>query len=537
MPEPSPRGDRDLAASIGWVLGNAREHALDPGLRVAATFAASITPAVHRSQIGRWESGSTQLTHEQVRQYETVLGLPDGQLLAAIDTFARGRHRVMAGPWLRPRRSDSWWRDSMSLIEAADSTERLTGAQWSALTAGLSSEQDALLRQRDWDMLLRRCTLEAGLRTGLEFVLRDEAMARIAGHPRGCAAVVDLVDETLSNPTAAIYAEAAALLFHTPDDRGLPVLLRHLRQPVNESALWGILWTLLALMRQGRLSSQQSVDVGVHAVGLLQDASVSTRVHRAAANLVHAIDPPERARVAAGLRASSRRRIARIVDQGGALAKDEITLMAREIRTRVAMTLGPRTQMAPTLDQLITEATAVTGEDSRGNALTVLMLAPQGPAIGSTYAATLRWARRNGHEELVDEALSVLSWLLPPADLPSLLALAADPGSSPGQVMQALVAVGNCRPAPPTSATAATALTADAIATEVRDSALRAMTACAADPDSIARGHLYVLGMYGRADLVATLSTPARRRAVSPAWTRSIAAWTVLPSWAWPSVE
>ncbi len=532
MHGPSAVGERALNVSVGWVLGNAREHARDPALRVAATFAQAITPTVHRSQIGRWEAGVTQLTYEQVRQYEIVLELPEGHLLAAIDTLARAEHRVLAGPWLPPPRNDPWWSDSMSLIERADSPERLTGAQWSTLTANLGSDPDAMLRQRDWDMLLRRCSLEAGLRTGLEFILRDEATARIAGHPRGCAAVVDLVDETLSNPTAAIYSEAAALLSHTPDDRGLGVLLRHLPSPVNESALWTILWALLTLMRQGRLSSQQSVDVGVHAVGLLQDASVSTRVHRAAANLVHAIDPPERERVSAGLRASSRRRIARIVDQGGALAKDELALMAREIRTRMAMTLGPRAQLAPTLKQLITEATSVTGEDSRGKALTVLMLTPQGPAIGATYAATLRWARRNGHEELVDEALSVLSWLLPPADLPTLLEVAADPVSSPVQVLQALVAVGNCRPA-----SAAATSSADIIATDVRDSALRAMTASVADPDSIARGHLYVLGMYGRADLVATLVKPSRRRAVPLAWTQSIEAWTVLPPWAWPSAD
>ena len=351
---------------------------------------------------------------------------------------------------------------------------------------------------------------------------------------------MDLVDETLSNPTATIYSEAAALLSHTPDDRGHhPVLLRHLSQPVNESALRTILWALLTLMRQGRLSSQQSVEVGVHAVGLLQDASVSTRVHRAAADLVHAIDPleRERERVSAGLRASSRRRIARIVDQGGALAKDELTLMAREIRIRMALTLGPRAQLVPTLKQLITEATSMTGEDSRGKALTVLTLTPQAPAIGATYAATLRWARQNGHEELVAEALSVLSWLLPPADLPTLLDLAADPVSWPVQ-LQALLAVGNCRPGSAASGDVATdTLTADTIATQVRDSALRAMTGPGADPESIARGHLYVLGMYGRAELVATLVKPGRRRAVPPTWTQGIAAWTVLPSWAWPPVD
>lgn len=112
-----------------------------------------------QQRLPRWQFQVATTTTRSPTGLASVLELlPDGHLLAAIDTLARARHRVLAGPWLPPPRTDPWWSHSMSLIEQADSGERPTGAQWSTLTANLGAVEKPHLRQRDWDMPLRRCT-------------------------------------------------------------------------------------------------------------------------------------------------------------------------------------------------------------------------------------------------------------------------------------------------------------------------------------------------------------------------------------------
>src|SRR4051794_35015457 len=73
-----------LAQDVGWLLANARQYSGVDGVATAAGFArAGAFEPVHRSAVVRWEHGQVPITHDIVRRYETVLGLPSGRLLSA----------------------------------------------------------------------------------------------------------------------------------------------------------------------------------------------------------------------------------------------------------------------------------------------------------------------------------------------------------------------------------------------------------------------------------------------------------------------
>lgn len=514
------------AETIGWVLGNARETSADRSLRTAARFALAVSPSVHRAQVGRWESGATAITHQQVRQYEEVLGLREGHLLAMIDTLTRERRRVRATGHLLPPPSPTWWEETDALLDRAGSDERMSALDWDHLSAQLGARSDAFLRRRDWEHLLRRCTTESDLCTGLDYVLRDEAKMRMASHPRSAGVVLDMCDELLRDPAATVYGETLAMLFTTSGDGGVTLLLRHLDDPVGEAALWTMLWVLRPLIHQGRLTLEQHARVVDRAVGLLQDDSGSERVHRAAAALLETVDPERRRGIVGGLRGDARSRIAHIMDRGSALGDAEVEQLAREIESRLALR-SPGGSMPPVLRRIVSTAASFTAEDARGTALTLLMLAPQGRVVGETYASVLRWALTHDQHALVDETLAVLPWLLAPSDLPTLLDLALDPTVAPTRAAQAAAAVGNCIPGPE-------GVDAEAVVGRVHRSALARMATTEDDPTTTARSHLYVLGMHGRFDVIEALAQHAACGGGSGAWDAVIRSWLDVPSWARP---
>ena len=440
-------GAGESAEAVGWIIGNAREHGAPETRTTAARFAELVDPPVHRAQIGRWESGRTAITHQQVRQYESVLGLPEGYLLAMIDTVTRERYRSRPGPHLPGPTSPAWWQETDDLIEKAFSEDRMTGLEWSTLSAALGARPDAFLRRRDWERLLRRCTVEADLCTGLDYVQRDEAKMRLASHPRMGPTLRAMADEVLSDPVAPTYSETVVLLGVAPTAETVALLRRHLEDPVSEPALYTVLWALRRLADDHVLEGVAAVDVGQRALDLVRDPSTSGRVARAAAVLLHGIDLPEREAVVAGLRGGPRRRIAEVIDRGSPLQSDEVTRMAQEIERRLVHEFNVQGRLKPTLRALLAIIAGQTSESGRGSALTLLMLAPQGPVVGGRYAAALRHAVAAGADVLVEEALPVLSWLLPPEDVPTLLDLALDRAASGTQSLQAANAVANCRPA------------------------------------------------------------------------------------------
>ena len=90
-----------------------------------------------------------------VRRYETVLGLPEGQLLAAIDFFSRSRNPVRPAATLSPPGPPDV-DATLVLLEKALGEERMSGLEWDRLSDSLGRMPHAMVRAGDWERLLRR---------------------------------------------------------------------------------------------------------------------------------------------------------------------------------------------------------------------------------------------------------------------------------------------------------------------------------------------------------------------------------------------
>ncbi|GAA1902779.1 hypothetical protein [Lapillicoccus jejuensis] len=521
-------------ADLGWLLANAREHAASATLRSAAGFArGGPDEPVHRSQVGRWESGHTPAGYAVVRRYERTLGLPAGQLTLAADFMARRRDPLRVQPVVaRPDRA-TWPQDVLSLVERALAPERMTGREWDVLSATLAAHPEVLLRGEDWKALLSRVTLESSVTCGLEYSFRAEAAARLAGHPRSGPVLTRLADEALADPTTQIF-ELVGQVQYSDDPGAAEVLVRHLERPeVRESVAWTTLYILTTLARHGRLARPLVVRAGTRALELLRDGERSVRTHRTAAALLDAIDPPTRTLIVSALQSQSRRRIARIVGEGKAMTAEELSEAGRRVETRLTELYGPRSRWAPPLQDLVRTATGAAHLEARGLALEVLHLLPQGRAVGLAYADELREHVAAHDVVRSDDALARLSWLAQPEDVPFLLSVATDGSLDPVTTQTAAAAVANVRhrteagaPTGPSVVAYDGALAEATYAAAVRlleDPATGAATG--GDPG---RGFLYLLGMAGRFDLLGRLDTLARRRGASD-WRPGLRWWLELP--------
>ncbi|EWT03374.1 hypothetical protein N865_19065 [Intrasporangium oryzae NRRL B-24470] len=492
-----------LVDEMLWVLRNARRHAADPGLRTASGFAAGAgrAPAVHRAQVGRWESGAVEITQDLVRRYEIVLGLPEGQLLCAIDQFARNASPVRSTAALNPR-EDPDVDETLQLVERAVAPERMTGHDWDRLSANLGRMPHAMVRAGDWEHLMRRCIHELVVTVGLEYDLRAEAVARLAGHPRSGAVVADMVRDILDDPRAQFYNDTMSLLQFTTHPAALRILLDELSTPTNPDALRACLIALTSLVTGDHLTPGLARAAAHLAIGHLRDSRAPYRVHRGAANLLRALELPGRTRLAQALTAEDRSFAASIILEGRAVPPETLRRVRRRVRAAVDES-QPEPDGEPVLYRLLDTALGHTDEMTRSNALSILMISPQGQVVGREYAAELATARAEGDVIAAHECCTVLTWLGRAEDLPLFIDMACSPETGPEMVAEVGVVAGNCvEPRTPVRA-AREARCADRLRHVLHDNH-------AADPNRMAdcvRGLTYILGMRGRFDTLAALSS------------------------------
>lgn len=498
---------------VGWVLRNARSHAREPALRTARRLADGDERVrrVHPAQVSRWENGVSEVTREIVRRYETLLGLPEGQLLAAIGCLDREAEPVRVVPTLPPAEPPDA-QEVHDLVELALTDAPMTGVQWERLTSHLGRMPNVFMRTDDWTRLIGRCEQELSVALGLEYALRDEAVARLAGHPRSGAAVARMIEQVLNDPAAQVYSDAAGLAQFSPDPRVAAVLVDHLRHPTNHDSHRAAMGALATMVGRDDLGAARG-DIARLALAALRDTTAPFRVHRAAANLLKALDVPGRNRIAMALSSDDRRHAASILMDGPPTGADALRAVKARIHATIQqhVTRGDRTE--PVLTRLIHTATAVSSDQPRSHALMVLALSPQGPAIGRVYAAELASAMASGDAVAAHECLSVLSFLRQPEDLDVFTEIALAPRTSASLAMEASIVIGNCKePASGERELREKRCFSAALELLAAGSTRGAAYDSAGDSDDAdgfrqrLRGLTYVLGMRGRFDLLEQLA-------------------------------
>ena len=494
-----------LIDDIQWVLRNARLHAADPVLRTAAGFAQGCgrADAVHRAQVGRWENGQVEPTRGLVRRYETVLGLPEGQLLAAIDLFARRRDPVRSAAALPPRAQPDV-EQTLDLIERALSDERMTGLDWDRLSDHLGRMPHAMVRAGDWERLFRRLLQEVSLGLYLDYAQRTEALARLAAHPRSGAIVAALAEEVVGRPDAQFYNDTLSLLQYTSHPQALEVMLGQVREPTNASSLRACLIVLTTLVRGRRLDPATRLEAARLAVRYLRDPDESYLVHRGAANLVRALGPTSGHRLATVLTAEDRRAAASIIRDGRAITSQALRDARRRVRAALEAGEGRAAAGEPVLGTLIETALGQTNEEDRSAALGILMLSPQSRIIGRVHAEAFADAVAGGDHVAAHECVSVLTWMGQAEDLDLFERVALSADTPPDLAMEAAFVVGNTVEPPGRRRDEREEAFARRIAGLVARAGVEARANAGLHEDLL-RGLAYLLGMRGRRDLIGAI--------------------------------
>jgi hypothetical protein len=259
-------------------------------------------------------------------------------------------------------------------------------------------------------------------------------------------------------------------------------------------------------VRTGRLDPETGLDAVRLAVPHLRDPDQPYLVHRGAANLVRTLGPSSH-RLATVLTAEDRRTAASIIRNGRAITSEAVREAQKRIRWALESSEGRAAAGEPVLNALIETALGVTNDEERSSALAILMLSPQSRVVGGVHAAAFADAVSRGDDVAAHESAAVLTWMGQAEDLDMFEGIALSPGTSPALAMEVGYVVGNTiEPAGSRRAAREVAFArrvAEVIATGRGE-------ACA----ELLRGLVYVLGMRGRRDLLASLaaSLPRPRR-------------------------
>lgn len=500
------------ASRTAWALQTAREFAPDPELRSRAALAegAGRVAPVHRSQVGRWESGSTAVQYDQVRRYETVLGLPEHQLVCLLDHL----HRDLA-----PARPHSALRIAKDgeiqlwepLLDRALSTDRMRGIDWDLLTAHITAAPNFYLRQSDWRDMVRRCVREMEVATGLEYGLRAEAVARLASHRRSVGVVTELVDTVLGRPDALIYSEMACLLQFSPDPAAPQTLVRHLLQPVNPQAWQWSAAALTTLIRRGRTGEHLLRTAADSAWQMMRDDSAPPGARLAAAALIRCAE--ERlggARPSLSTAGRESGPTGRVLHNGAPAHTDRMRRIERHIDAALTQRLDGRFDGSTVLRDLLHDLNTVERQ-ARGHVLQVLELSPYGQFVADAYLTELPDAIAHGSAEDPHDILAVACALSLPRHVPQLLAELRRPGVSAQLVNDLGVAIGNSG--------------ARTYGEQIASLARQHIANPGPDSGLVARGLTYALGMAGERNRLRQL----RQETADPGWVTALDWWLGVP--------
>lgn len=225
--DPIPLSNRNLTVEhrVAWLLATTRILHPDEQLRDRSGFsaaAAALGLRIDHSRISRWETGTAPASHEVIRAYESVLRCPPGSLSSVVD----GLRRSFTDAAPPPYDAEDVVRSPDRLLEDALVGEPMSGGHWQELAGLLSAHSSFYLRRPEWDALAGRLVAEVSRSTGLAYVRRYEAAARLIRHDSAQRHLSRALGRFVMDPDTQVVLPVLQLLTEVDDAAAGALVMR-----------------------------------------------------------------------------------------------------------------------------------------------------------------------------------------------------------------------------------------------------------------------------------------------------------------------
>ncbi len=226
-------GYYDPWARTAWLLVTCRSLGRETAYADRSVFVEALRDAgvtVDLSRLSRWESGQHPITFKAMRGYETVLGLPEGALVAAHRQLVRDSDPAGRQPErvsFADRSETAPDALILGLIEQATASSKpMTGGDWLTLVTELEHFELVLLPTRQWSLLCERLVQELARTTGVDQLRRFEALSTLISHPVGQRHVLHALGAWLTDEHVQVVTPLLALLQQLEDPAASDLVLK-----------------------------------------------------------------------------------------------------------------------------------------------------------------------------------------------------------------------------------------------------------------------------------------------------------------------
>lgn len=225
----------NLRARVAWLARVSRCASSDPEITKQVSFAMRLRDVgfnASSTKVSLWENGHQAMTLTELRGYETVLGLPSGQLQAAASGLSRSLPSDGREPVL-PARTAPAAQELLDTVYTAVQDQDAVGGDWFALTACWNDFPGAMVPLSIVRGLTRTLLDEMVRSCGIAYTTRFQALCQLAGHPVYGQVLVDSVLDLVAESGVEPVIDALSLLGHGVPEQTAPVLLDLARHPAG----------------------------------------------------------------------------------------------------------------------------------------------------------------------------------------------------------------------------------------------------------------------------------------------------------------
>ncbi len=391
-PTPMAEGYYDPWARTAWLLVTSRSLGADPAYADRATFVDALNDAgvnADSSRVSRWESGQHAVSFRALRGYETVLGLPEGALVAANRQLVRDCEASAKPPEKvsfaghEHRSPDVMVSDLVD--RATDKDDHLTGGDWLRLATELERFELVLLSNRTWSLVCERLVHELARTTGVDQLRRFEALSTLVTHPVAQRHVLLALGAWLTDPDVQVVFPMLTVLQQLEDPAASKLVCRLLDAPSGQLSR-GAIQVAAAKLARGHIGPAHLALIEQHAIrGLVTPTS-----KRSAdlLDLLTHLPADSFARVTGTLKDGPlRARILQTRETHDLAVREASRSISRQVSAQAqAMTPAVyRSEPDQLLDRLVRESLFHASGNRRRLAGPVLGLSPYAPAVADCF--------------------------------------------------------------------------------------------------------------------------------------------------------